>query len=590
METLLPRPVSATHRRLIMNSPPPGVISRERRSHLLQFEGLPMPVRSPITHLATHEVTNQPPLLEDFNPFETDLALKEVITNSDAAKFAEKLTRFGEQVGSTKMQEWAVQANENPPQHKPYDRYGHRIDEVEFHPAYHALMDFGLTSEICSIAWTAPTGGHSAHAAMMYLMGHADSGVCCPFSMTYAAVPVIRLSPTLAAEWEPLVMSAGYDPRFIPASEKTGVTIGMAMTEKQGGSDVRANTTRATRLANDDEYQLVGHKWFCSAPMSDGFLTLAQAEDGLTCFFVPRWRPDGTRNAIHVARLKDKLGDHSNASSEIEYQDAWAQRVGEEGRGVRTIIDMVQGTRLDCTVGSAGIMRAALTQALWHTDHRSAFQKKLIDQPAMRQTLADLIVETEAATALAFRVAQSFDKATVDDGEAAFKRLTTPVAKYWICKRAPGFVYEAMECHGGAGYVEENPLPRLFRQSPLNSIWEGSGNVIALDALRAIAREPEAIDVLLEIIEESRGAHNALDRAIDALKDFLRPTRMSEVNARLFVEQCALTLQGALLTRSAPNFVSDAFCTARLQSDRALMYGTGALEDFATRLIERSML
>ena len=548
-----------------------------------------MPVRSPVTRLATHEVTNQPPSLEDFNPFEADLALKELIASLGSAKLAHKLSRFGEQVGSAQMQEWAIQANENPPKHRPYDRYGHRIDEVHFHPAYHALMEFGLTSEISSIAWTATAGGHSAHAAMMYLMGHADSGVCCPFSMTYAAVPVIRLNTALAADWESLAISARYDPRLIPAPEKTGVTIGMAMTEKQGGSDVRANTTQATRLADDDEYRLVGHKWFCSAPMSDGFLTLAQAEGGLTCFFVPRWQPDGTRNPIHITRLKDKLGDRSNASSEIEYKEAWARRVGEEGRGVRTIIDMVQGTRLDCTAGSAGIMRAALTQALWHTAHRSAFQKKLVDQPAMRQTLADLVVETEAATALTFRIAQSFDNATNDSSEAAFRRLATPVAKYWICKRAPGFVYEAMECHGGAGYVEENPLPRLFRQSPLNSIWEGSGNVIALDALRAIAREPETVDALLREIDESRGVHDALDLAIDALKSLLRPTRMSEMNARQFVEQCALTLQGALLARSAPNFVSDAFCNARLQPDRGLTYGTGSLEDFATRLIDRSM-
>jgi putative acyl-CoA dehydrogenase len=349
--------------------------------------------------------------------------------------------------------------------------------------------------------------------------------------------------------------------------------MGMAMTEKQGGSDVRANTTRAEKISAD-EYALTGHKWFCSAPMCDAFLTLAQTDAGLTCFLVPRWRPDGTRNAFHIMRLKDKLGDRSNASSEIEYHRAWARRVGEEGRGVKTIIDMVQHTRLDCVIGSAQGIRAALSQALWHAAHRSAFQKKLIDQPVMRGVLADLAIESEAATALMIRIAAAFDQAKNDPNEAAFARLATPIAKYWICKRQPGAVYEAMECLGGAGFVEEGPMPRLFRQSPLNAIWEGSGNVIALDILRAIGRERDSLDAVREEIRRAKGANALYDRHAEDLDKQLSPGALNERAARAFAETAALALEGAALHKYAPDFVFDAFCTARLDpARRSLAYG-----------------
>ena len=421
-----------------------------------------MPRISLPDQLATHEVLNQPPPLVDFNAFELDVPLQSALERNGAAAHSDQLAVFGKRVGSFEALEWGRLANENPPKLKTFDRFGHRIDEVEFHPAYHQLMRLGLESGVSGAAWTAEQAGHTLHASLLYLMTQADAGTACPMSMTYAVVPALRAEPAVAAEWEPRVTSGRYDPRFIPAAEKTGATMGMAMTEKQGGSDVRANTTRAHALGTG-EYELIGHKWFCSAPMSDAFLTLAYAEGGLTCFLVPRWRPDGTRNAIHIMRLKDKLGDRSNASSEIEYHGAWAQRVGAEGRGIRTIIDMVQGTRLDCIAGSAAGMRAALTQAAWHTRHRTAFQRQLADQPAMRGVLADLALEVEAATALMIRIASAFDAAQAgDEREAAFARLATPIAKYWVCKRQPGFVYEALECLGGAGFVEEGPCRAFF--------------------------------------------------------------------------------------------------------------------------------
>ncbi|MEM8986398.1 MAG: acyl-CoA dehydrogenase family protein [Pseudomonadota bacterium] len=538
-----------------------------------------MAPHAPRTRLQTHDVANQPPPFLNVNRYETDIALKSAVEANGGAPHRAHLSAFGGKVGSDEVQTHADLANKNPPQLKSFDRYGQRLDEATFHPSYHALMGLGLGAGISSIAWTADTGGHVAHSALMYLMAQADGGVCCPFSMTYAVVPALRRNAALTAQWAPRLLSASYDKRFIPAAEKTGVTMGMAMTEKQGGSDVRANTTKAEHLEGET-YALTGHKWFCSAPMSDAFLTLAYAEGGLTCFFVPRWRPDGTRNAIHIMRLKDKLGDKSNASSEIEYHGAHAVRVGDEGRGVATIIDMVQGTRLDCLVGSAAGMRAALAEAMWHAAHRTAFQKKLIDQPAMAAVLADLTLEAEAATALAFRIAQAFDRAGTDETEAAFMRLATPVAKYWICKRTPGFSYEAMECLGGAGYVEESPMPRLYRAAPLNAIWEGSGNVIALDVLRAIARAPETLEAVLAEIESARGAHPNLDAAIDAVKADALAGAVSEAGARRFVERLAIALQAAVLFKTAPGSVADGFAAARLSEDRSLVYGAVSGLDF----------
>lgn len=542
----------------------------------------------PREELATHMVTNQPPPFEDLNLFEADAGLKDALAKNGGGAHAERLSSFGARCGSAEVVEWARQANANTPQLKSFDRYGHRLDEVEFHPAYHALMDLGLSSGYAAVAWNDKEGSHAAHAAMVYLQAGLEAGVGCPMTMTYAAVPALRHAPSVAEEWVPRLTAGAYDQRFIPASEKKSATMGMAMTEKQGGSDIRANTTRAVHTGGD-EYELTGHKWFCSAPMCDAFLTLAQTDAGMTCFLVPRWRPDGTRNAFHIMRLKDKLGDRANASSEIEYHGAYARRVGEEGRGVRTIIDMVQHTRLDCVAGSAGGMRAALAHALWHTEHRTAFQKKLIDQPAMAAVLADLSLEVEAATALSMRIAHAFDKTPTDEHEAAFMRLATPLAKYWVCKRQPGVIYEALECHGGAGFVEEGPMPRLFRQSPLNAIWEGSGNVIALDILRALAREPDSLEAVRTEITSAKGGNTHLDNHIAKLDDWLKPGALNESSARAFAEDMALALQAAALSQSAPSTVFEGFCNARLDANnRSYIYGAMTAKIDARAIIERA--
>jgi len=541
--------------------------------------------RNPVANLETHQVDNQPPPFEDVNRYTSDIALTEAVGREGAGFAKSTFVEFGKRVGSADVQDLAMQANRHPPELKAFDRYGRRIDEVEFHPAYHSLMRLGLQAGVSSIAWTAARGGHAAHAALLYLMTAADAGVCCPLSMTYASMPALRREPQLAG-WEPRITAAHYDPASRPAAEKSGVTIGMAMTEKQGGSDVRANTTRATKLSGCGEFELVGHKWFCSAPMSDAFFTLAQTNAGLSCFLVPRWRPDGRRNAMHIMRLKDKLGDRSNASAEIEYHGAWAQLIGDEGEGVRAIIDMVQGTRLDCVVGSAALMRNALAAAIWHATRRRAFGRPLSEQPAMMKVLADLVLEQEAAIALAFRVARAFDDAATDPSAAGIARLLTPVAKYWVCKRTPDFVSEAMECHGGNGYVEESPLPRYFRQSPLNSIWEGSGNVIALDVLRAIRGQPALLDALLGELEPARGFDSRLDRALEGLPELARD--VDDTDARRFCERAALATQAATLVAHAPPFVADAFLATRFETAASQTYGAfgGAIDCRA--LIERA--
>jgi putative acyl-CoA dehydrogenase len=527
----------------------------------------------PRARLETHDVSNQPPPFENINLYDNDAALIGAVEAAGGEAHQGHLSAFGARCGAAEVLEWAQLANKFTPQLKSFDRYGHRLDEVEFHPAYHSLMALGIEAGAASAAWTVDQAGHVLHAALMFLMGQAEGGVCCPMSMTYAAVPALLHEPAVADQWVAKATAGAYDPRVIPAAEKSGVTIGMAMTEKQGGSDVRANTTRAER--DGEQWRLTGHKWFCSAPMCDAFLTLAYAEEGLTCFLVPRWTPEGERNAFHIMRLKDKLGDRANASSEIEYHGAYAERIGEPGRGVRTIIDMVQHTRLDCIVGSAGGMRAALAQALWHAEHRSAFQKKLIDQPAMARVLADLAIDSEAATALAFRVARAFDAAADDESEAAFMRLATPIAKYWVCKRTPAFVYEALECHGGAGFIEEGVMARHFRASPLNAIWEGSGNVIALDILRAIGREPESLEAVVGEIAKAQGANAFYDRHAKRIAEWLEPGALSESTARAFAEHMGLALQGAALYGVAPDYVFDAYCNARLDPD-AKSYGYGA--------------
>ena len=535
----------------------------------------------PIADLDTHEVANQPPPFEDVDLFASDRALVDGVARAGGGHHAARLGELGRRAGSGEVIEWGVDANRHPPVLDTHDRWGRRIDEVRFHPAYHRLMALGVETGVASVAWTDAVGrrsaGHVAHAAMLFLTGQPDAGTSCPMTMTYAAVPALSIEPAVRDEWVPRIVAGRYDPAVRPAEDKAGVTIGMAMTEKQGGSDVRANSTRAEPIGERDGwYRLTGHKWFCSAPMCDAFLTLAYAPGGLTCFLLPRWLPDGERNAgFRVVRLKDKLGDRSNASSEVEYHGALARRIGDEGRGVATIIRMVQHTRLDCVVGSASQMRAALAQASWHAAHRSAFQKRLIDQPAMTAVLADLALESEAATALSLRLAQAFDE---DDPLA---RLLTPIAKYWVCKRAPGMVGEAMECLGGAGYIETGPMPRLFRQSPLNAIWEGSGNVIALDLLRGMAREPESVAILRDFLAAQRGQNTDYAAWLDAI-DFT----VGEAGARMLAEQLALAAQAAiLLAWRSP--VADAFCALRL-TPRGSAYGAFAVSIDLHRIVSRA--
>jgi putative acyl-CoA dehydrogenase len=456
---------------------------------------------------------------------------------------------------------------------------------VEFHPAWHQLMDAGKRFDLHALPWNEPREGAHVARAATYMSGmQAEAGFCCPITMTFAAVPALRVDPAIAAEWEPRLISRAYDGSLRPSSLKEGATCGMAMTEKQGGSDVRANTTVAVPLGIEGEYALTGHKWFCSAPMCDVFLTLAQTDEGVTCFVLPRFLPDGSKNeGFQLQRLKDKLGNKSNASSEVEYRGAWAQRLGDPGRGVPTIIEMVNHTRLDCVIGTAAGMRAAVARATWHAKHRSAFGKLLADQPLMGNVLADLAIEAEAATALAMRLARAYDDPSQDE----FRRLATAVAKYFVCKRAPNHAYEALETHGGNGYIEDSGMPRLFREAPLSSIWEGSGNVMALDVLRAVMRTPAALEAFFDEVGSAAGADPRLDGFVRSVRDQFTEGETLEVRARRVVESMALALEGSLLVRYAPAAVADAFCASRLGGDRGLEYGTlPAGTDFAS-IVER---
>jgi putative acyl-CoA dehydrogenase len=540
----------------------------------------------------THEVFNQPPPLEGLDVFSSNRPLVEATQREGAGWVLERAAELGRFVGGAPQQEWGRLANENTPVLRTFDRYGHRIDEVEFHPAWHQLMKMGVENELHSLPWTsAEPFPHTARAALYMTAMQAEAGYACPITMTFAVVPALRAQPELAEEWEPLLMSSSYDPRLVPAAEKGSAISGMAMTEKQGGSDVRANTTVARPLnggGGGAEYEIVGHKWFCSAPMSDMFLVLAQTGSageaggqGVSCFLMPRILPDGSRNAFHIQRLKDKLGNRSNASSEVEFHGAWARMVGEPGRGVPTIIEMVGHTRLDCVIGSAAGMRSGVVSATWHTAHRSAFGKPLIDQPLMQNVLADLCVESEATTALAMRLARAYDEARedADAGEnetdaQLFKRLATAVGKYWTCKRAPNHAFESLECLGGAGYVEESGMPRLYREAPLASIWEGSGNVMSLDVLRALTRSPRSLEVYLAEVELAAGGDARLDASIGELKDQFTDTATLERRARRVVERMALCLQGSLLVRHGDPAVADAFCASRLGDEGGLEYGT----------------
>ncbi len=527
----------------------------------------------------THEVLNQPPPLVDYDLVGADPLIRQAMTREGAAWAIEQAESLGRRLTSSEVIEWGFQANRYEPELLTHDQYGHRIDRVTFHPAWHSLMELAVSNGLHSLPWElAPgEGGHPARTALAFLTSQIEAGHFCPISMTCSAVPILRHQPAVAAEWEPLILSRSYDPDFGPASKKSGVIMGMGMTEKQGGSDVRTNTTTAVPLNGGgpgEEYSITGHKWFMSAPMSDAFAVLAQAPGGLSCFLLPRFTPDGGLNRILIQRLKDKLGNRSNASAEIEFDGAWGEMVGEEGRGVSTIMEMVSGTRLDCITGSAGLMRQAVTQAIHHTVHRESFGSRLIEKPAMRNVLADLEIETELAVLLMMRISGSFDRASLDEHEALIKRILTPVGKYWVTKRCTEVVHEATECLGGNGFVEDSIMPRLFRESPLNAIWEGSGNVVALDLVRVMTKEPYAVEALRQELETARGADRRLDRAIEAAMDMVTGPIDAEHEARRLAEALVIAAGGALLAQHGDPEIWEAFAVSRLDGDWGNMFGT----------------
>ena len=533
----------------------------------------------------THEVANQPPPFGARDLWNEDAGLREALAREGGGAFEATVAAYGGLAGA-ELLALSHEAHRDRPRLRTHDPAGRRIDTVEFHPNYHAIMQAAIGQGVAGLSWARPLpGAHVARAALAYLHYQAEPGSSCPLTMTHAAVPVLLREPSLRA-WADGVAACRYDPRDLPATDKHGLTLGMGMTEKQGGSDVRANTTRATPVPGGEAYELRGHKWFFSAPMSDGFLVLAQAPGGLTCLLLPRRLPDGALNGFRLMRLKDKLGDWSNASSEVEFDAALAWRVGEEGRGIATILGMVMLTRLDCMLGSAGLMRMALAQALHHCRHRQAFGRALIDQPLMRNVLADLAVEAEAALALSMRVARAVDASPRDPAEAAFARVATAIGKFWICKRAPAFVNEAQECLGGAGYVEESLLPRLYRQAPLNSIWEGSGNIQCLDVLRALSREPASLAALQEELARAEGLDTDYDRALGRLPGALARSH-DESQARALVMRLALQLQAATLLQ-AGSPVAVTFCRSRLREGPSAVYGALAEDTPFASLIERA--
>jgi putative acyl-CoA dehydrogenase len=536
---------------------------------------------------ATHQVTNQPPPFVGHSAWADDPLLRAAVAREGGGWVDDRARALGELLGGERLQVLAHTANRHPPTLHTHDRFGHRIDQVEFHPAWHELMQEAFGRGLHSLAWTAGRdGAFVARAALNYLWNQNEQGTSCPVTMTFAAVRVLRVAPELAAVWEPSIVAEAHDPRPLPRAAKRAVTVGMAMTEKQGGSDLRAITTEA-RSAGPGVFRLRGHKWFCSAPMSDAFLTLARTDKGVGCYLVPRTLDDGTRNPILIQRLKDKCGNRSNASSEIEFDDTLAWPVGEEGRGIPTLIEMAHYTRFDIVVAAAGMMRGQLALALHHTIHRSAFGRPLLRQPLMRNVLADLALECEAHTAVAFRLARAFDRQATDPREAGIARLLTPIAKYWACKRLPVFAAEAMECLGGNGYVEDGPMARLYREAPLNGIWEGSGNVACLDVLRAIGKEPAAWSTLYE--ELASGATNdaRLMKHLARMQALLSNPATTEVNARRIVEGLAIAAQAVVLLRTAPSGVAEVFCAARLGGERGAAFGTlpvsAPLDELLTR-------
>lgn len=516
------------------------------------------------------EVQNQPPPLDPYNLFASDTVLREAVRREGAGWAQDDLKALGATLGKPETIQLGFDANRFPPQLRTLDRFGHRLDEVDFHPAWHELLRLALDAGLHSSPWARPqAGAHVARAAGTYMLGQIESGVYCPLAMTYGSVPTLKHAPSIAEEWLPRIYSREYDRRFRPARLKTAVLLGMGMTENQGGSDLRTNSTRAQPSA-DESYRLYGHKWFMSAPMCDAFLVLAQAPKGLSCFLMPRWTPDGERNAIQIVRLKDKLGNRSNASSEVEFGGAYAQLVGEEGRGIPNIIEMGNYTRLDCCIGSSGLMRQAVAQSVHHARYRTAFQKKLIDQPLMTNVLADLALESEAATVLTMWLARAYDETS--EAAQIIRRVVTPAGKFWICKRTPFLIYEAMEVLGGSGYIEECIMPRLYREAPVNSIWEGSGNIMCLDVLRAIERTPRATEVLRDEIDSIKDPR--LKKFLDRFETrILGRDRKDESQARALVRDLVLSLQAALLIKHAPSGVADAFCASRLEGEGGSVFG-----------------
>ncbi len=528
---------------------------------------------------ATHEVLNQPGALHDINAYAGDRPLVEAVGVFGADWASDHLHRTGALVGSADLQHLARQANRHLPELRTHDRFGHRADVVEFHPAYHELMRLIYGSGAHSFAWTHDRpGAQVARGVLSYLWNQGENGVCCPMGMIFASIPALRHDPALLGEWAPRINSTEYDPRALHAAQKTGATVGMAMTEKQGGSDLRATITTArpasARRGSRADYLITGHKWFFSVPMSDLFLTLAQTETGLSCFLATGWLPDGSRNRLKLQRLKDKCGNKSNASSEVEFHDLHAVMLGGEGRGIRTIIEMAHATRLDFAIGSSGLMRQALSQAVHHTGNRRAFQRSLIDLPLMRNVVADLAVESEALLWMSMRLAAALDRSGVDRAEALLSRICTPVAKYWACKRAPAFVAEALECHGGNGFIADHLMERLYREAPLNGIWEGTGNVVCLDVLRSMQREPATVGVFLDEVRQARGGNARLDAYADDLAGRLADPAGLEPVARRVVEMMAFALQASLLVRHSTPAVADAFCATRLDGDWGQAFGT----------------
>lgn len=541
---------------------------------------------------STHTVENVSRELLDYNMYTQDQALREAVVREGAAWAEDGLQAFGALTGSADYLELGVLANRHPPELDTHDRFGHRVDLVRFHPSYHQLMRTAIEQGIHASPWTEPgPGAHVARAARFYLQTQVEAGHGCPITMTFAAVPALMHTPELARQWVPRITARHYDPRNVPDAHKTGLTIGMAMTEKQGGSDVRANSTRAYPVGPQTgpgaAYELVGHKFFVSAPMCDAFLVLAHAPGGLSCFLLPRWTPEGEKNPMQVIRLKRKMGNVSNASSETELRGALAWMVGEEGKGVRTIIEMVAMTRFDCMVGSSAAQRAAVSQALHHCSLRSAFGKVLNEQPLMQNVLADLVLESEGSLALTMRMARALDQRK-DPHEDLLVRLCTAVGKYWICKRTPNHAYESMECIGGSGVMEDSPFPRLFRESPVNAIWEGSGNVQCLDVLRALGKSPATLDAYFAEVGRARGAHVALDEAVTQLKDAFQRREDIEYRSRDLVDRMALALQAALLVQHAPAGVADAFCASRLGGSGHRNYGTLPSGIDCAAIIERA--